>query len=525
MFHLRSPGKGRNRERKGRAFGIGLAWAGLCLLALPLLAGEDAASVRLTLLHTNDMHGRLLPQRLGKKKVPTGGIARVAGYAAKVRKALEAEGGKAVLLDAGDAYAGTPEGKIPKGRLCIEMMNAAGYTAACIGNHEFDDGIENLEALAALATFPLLAANMVVKGKGTPPPWVKPYLLLDVGGVKVAILGAVTVDTDMISGGADTVLFMNEEASLRRAARQAKKEGALLCIALTHIGFDRDRELSYALPEISILIGGHSHTYLRKGWKNARTGVWVLQAGCHATHVGRVDLVLSRATGKILSLSASLVSLKGEDVPEDPGVKALLEKKSEAIRKAMDSPIGEVAHRLDRSGRRYSGVSTPLGNLLADLMREAGKADIAFHNRTGIREILPEGPVTLRDVYKVCPFGNTVFTMDLTGKDILALLEYSHSKGNRFLLEVSGAKVVYDPAREVGQRVISVEGGGKPLDPDATYRVATSNFIAAGGDGHEIFPKGKNRKDTGILTRDRLAEKIRSSSPLRVEYEKRLIKS
>jgi len=165
-----------------------------------------------------------------------------------------------------------------------------------------------------------------------------------------------------------------------------------------------------------------------------------------------------------------------------------------------------------------------MGNLLADLMREGGAADLAFHNRTGIRDVLPKGTVTLRHIYKICPFGNTVFVMDLTGAEVLEILEYSLKTGNRFLLEISGALVTYDPSKKQGSRIVSVTLDGKPLDPEATYRVATSNFIADGGDGHVVFKRGRNRKDTGTLLRDLFARKVRNESPLKSEYRNRLIK-
>jgi 2',3'-cyclic-nucleotide 2'-phosphodiesterase (5'-nucleotidase family) len=496
----------------------------LALAALFALAPAFGAEpVRLTILHTNDMHGRLLPQETGEEKEVSGGIARIAGMAAKIREEVEAAGGHALLLDAGDIYAGTPEGNTTKGRLCIEMMNAAGYAAMCIGNHEFDDGADNIAALAKEAGFPFLCANIREKKSGKTPAYAKPYILREVGGAKIAILGVVASDTHILTGGAKQLDFLREENALKEAAAEAKQEGAVLCIALTHVGFDRDREISDALREIPLLIGGHSHTYLKKGWKNYRTGVWVVQAGCYSRHLGRVDLAFDPETGKVLSLEPALVSLSGEDVPADPKVEALLLEKSKEIRRLMDEPLGENVVELKRSGRRFSGASTPLGNVLADLMREGGNADLGFHNRTGIREILPEGKVTLRDIYKVCPFGNTIVAMDLTGKEVLEILEYALEKGNRFLLEISGATVKYDKALEPGHRVVSVWIGEKPLDPAETYRVATSNFIADGGDGHVTFKDGRNRKDTGTLLRDLFARKVRSTSPFKPEYKNRLI--
>ncbi|MHC4597631.1 MAG: bifunctional metallophosphatase/5'-nucleotidase [Planctomycetota bacterium] len=510
-------------DRKTLLFPLLLALL-TALFSATWLGGTARAEdpVRLTICHTNDMHGYMQSRKIGR--ATGGGIARVAGAFREVKREVKAGGGHAYLVDAGDFYAGTPEGNLSQGRLCIEMMNAAGYAVACPGNHEFDDGTDNFEGLAKAARFPFVCANILEKKSGKPLSWLKPYVIREAGPLKVAFLGALTVDTKVISGGSGAVTFEDEVEALRRAAAAARKEGAHVCVALTHVGFDRDMGISKKIPEIALLVGGHSHTYLKRGRRNRWTGVLVVQAGGHATHLGRVDLLLSPATGEVISSKASLVYLASEAVKEDPEVRELLAEKSKPIRELMDRPIGKASHAVERGGRRFSGVSSPLGNLLADLMREGGEADLGFHNRTGIRNVLPAGPVTLRHVYGVCPFGNTIFTMDLSGSEVLDLLEYALKAGNRYLLEISGGEVIYDPARPEGERVIEVQVKGKPLDLKATYRVATSNFIAGGGDAHDTFLKGRNRKDTGKLLRDLLAERIREASPLRVDYKNRIFK-
>ncbi len=503
--------------------GIAALLIALLLLVSPALGAEDAASVHLTILHTNDIHGHVHARPMGRNKLLAGGIARIAGYAAKVRKEAEAGGAYAVLVDAGDIYAGTPEGNLSKGRLCIELMNSAGYEMGCIGNHEFDDGADNLAALAKAARFPLIGSNIRLQETGARPDWARAYVIREFGDLKVAFLGVVTVETADISSGGSAVRFLDEAKMLKATHRLAREEGAVLSVALTHVGFDRDKELAGKVPAVPLLIGGHSHTYLKKIWEHPETGVRVVQAGCHATHIGRLELDISPA-GEIRALDYRMVWLGGHRVPPDPRVEAELEEKSASIRKTMDRPLGNALAEVERGGRRFSGASSPLGNLLADLMRKAAGADLAFHNRTGIRDTIPGGAVTFRDVYRVCPFGNTVYAMDLAGKDVLALLEYALSKGNRYLLEISGAAVVYDPEKESGQRVVSVTVGTEPLDPEAVYRVATSNFIAAGGDGHEVFERGTRREDTGTLLRDRLAAWIEDHQPFRVEYTNRIRK-
>ena len=501
----------------------------LLLLLLPAaaaaFAGEPSAPLRLTVLHTNDMHGYVAPRAMGKDKEIRGGIARIAGAAAKVRREVEAKGGFSVLVDGGDFYAGTPEGNMTRGRLVVEMMNVARFDLACVGNHEFDDGPENLSFLAGIAKFPFLAANLREKANGARPSWVREFVILDFGGVKGAFAGVLTTETAIISSGATAYEFEDETEALRRAAANARKEGALFCVALTHMGFDRDQEVSDRFPaDVALVVGAHSHTPLKRGWRNPRTGLLVVQTGCYALQLGRVDLEIDRATGKVLSAEARLVPLTGEDAPEAQDVKAALDKGAAGIRREMDVVLGESVHEVERSGGRFSGASSPLGNWIADLIREAGNAEIGFQNRGGVRDVLPAGPVTMRDLFEICPFGNTVVAMDLMGKDLLALWETSLREGDRFLLEVSGMEVEYDPDREAGSRVLRVRVGGKPLDPAASYRVATNSFLADGGDGHPAFPRGTNRKDTGVYLRELLSRAVREKSPLKVEYRNRIKK-
>jgi 2',3'-cyclic-nucleotide 2'-phosphodiesterase (5'-nucleotidase family) len=179
----------------------------------------------LTILHTNDMHGHLDERPLGKDREPGGGIARIAGAALRVRREVEASGGFAVLVDAGDFYAGTPEGNLTRGRLVVELMNAAGYDLACPGNHEFDDGPGNLAKLSELARFPFTAANVREKGSGAPPPWARACVYRDFGSVRAAFVGLLTPETGIITTGAGTFEFEDEAAALRRAVARARGRG------------------------------------------------------------------------------------------------------------------------------------------------------------------------------------------------------------------------------------------------------------------------------------------------------------
>ena len=182
----------------------------------------------------------------------------------------------------------------------------------------------------------------------------------------------------------------------------------------------------------------------------------------------------------------------------------------------MNEVIGSAEAALDRKGDE-----TLLGNWQTDVMREFAKADVAFHNRGGMRADLEKGPVTLRDIYLVSPFENTIVTMDLSGEEIKAMLERGLS-GGFGPLQVSGLKIVYDPSRPRGQRVLEVSTGGKPLEPRKIYKAATNSFVASGGDDY-LGLKAKNLRDTGVNLRDAEVDFIRKRSPISARIEGRIV--
>jgi 2',3'-cyclic-nucleotide 2'-phosphodiesterase (5'-nucleotidase family) len=169
--------------------------------------------------------------------------------------------------------------------------------------------------------------------------------------------------------------------------------------------------------------------------------------------------------------------------------------------------------------RNYRGESN-IGNLIGDAMREAEKADIAFHNSGGIRADVPAGKITLEQLYAVLPFDDVLMSMDLTGKQILLILEQNAAM-ERGVLQVSGLKVKYDLTRPVGKRVVKVEVGGRPLRPDKSYRVVTTDFVAAGGEKFATFREGKNVR-YGDDMRDALVAYLKRHSPVRPEVEGRI---
>ncbi|MDC3378864.1 bifunctional metallophosphatase/5'-nucleotidase [Planctomycetota bacterium] len=477
-------------------------------------AQENAAPVALTILHTNDLHGQVLAS--GSRP----GLVALSGTIRRERAAALQRGEAVLLLDAGDLFKGTPEGDLTHGKVIVAWMNHVGYDAVSIGNHEFDYGIDVARDLTNMASFPFLGANVIEEASGQVPAWLgqhTPTAQRDLHGsarvfevgrswprARVAVIGLTTSEMKdvTLSGVTDGLTFQAEAAALERAL------GALppvdYIVVLTHCGLSTDELLAEQFAgKVDVIVGGHSHTTLENG---ERVGpVLVAQAGSKTRWLGRVRTRVYPGSERRGAQSVASADL----VPVSNDVAELLEPYVSDVRQIMDAQVGTLAEDLPRD----SGyASSALGNLQTDLMRDQSGADVAFQNKTGVRDDLRAGPIRLRDLHQVSPFGNTVVRMDLSGADLVELLEFMLSESHK-LLEVSGLTVMCDPSLPAGRRVLGVTVGTRPLDPEATYSVATNNFLAPGGDGHEAFTRGQNVVDSGAKMRDLLETFFRENDP------------
>lgn len=473
------------------------------LLVWVALAGGCAplAPIRVVILHTSDMHGQARPlaaRWLDPVRKPlVGGLPALAAHIKRVRAEETARGARVLVVDTGDFFQGTPEGDLPKGRLVVDAMNAIGYDAACLGNHDFDQGPEVTAELARRARFPFLGANVLDRATGRNPPWLKSSLRFP--DLKLEVLCLTTSEMRKVSlpRARRGLRFEREETVLERHGWSRAANGYAR-VLLAHVGTAREPQLA-RVARIDALLGGHSHA-------RAATfvaGVPYLRSGSNASYVGRLELTIDPERGRVLSSSMRLDLVRPSE-GEDPAVTAVLDRYAPEIDRVMNTVVGEFAVDLSRN---HPGRSSPLGSYLCDLMREATKADVALHNRAGIRADIFTGPVRLRDVYQVSPFRNTLVTMTLRGSDLLALLARSVTEP-RLLLEVSGLEMEYD-----GDKVLWVKVGGQPLDPDRDYRVVTNSFLANAGDGQVAFRRGRDVRDTRLSLLDLQITDLRKRSP------------
>ncbi len=492
----------------------------LCLVVFfltPFSAESAGAPVGITILHVNDTHGRIMPEieKSVNQKRPVGGAAWLAKM---VEKEREKNPGGTLLLSAGDMFQGTAVSKEFNGKPVLEVMNAMKFDAMVVGNHEFDWGRNVLADLSRAACFPFLSAN-IKDSDGCRPPWLKPYVILERKGLKIAVIGMTTQLTFYILKPENVkgLTFLEAVDALPPAIKEAKSQGAKTIIVLSHVGLEDDKQIAQEIPGIDVIVGGHSHTAVTAPVVVGRT--IIVQAGCYGHFLGVLRLKIDPESGRVVGFTKARVLRKvysSPNDPFDPDIARIVKRYHDRIKDRFSVEVGETTVDLVRNYRGESNI----GNLIGDAMREAEKADIAFHNSGGIRADVPAGKITLEQLYAVLPFDDVLMSMDLTGKQILLILE-QNAAVERGILQVSGLKVKYDLTRPVGKRVVKVEVGGRPLRPDKSYRVVTTDFVAAGGEKFATFRKGKNVR-YGDDMRDALVAYLKRHSPVRPEVEGRI---
>lgn len=486
-------------------------WLPLAALLLLLAPGCGRGDlVQISILHTNDLHGHVIPEKVRGWGVRAGGYAVFASWVKEQRAKNEEKGIPTILLDAGDLYAGTPEGNLTRGAAVVDLMNAAGYDAMTIGNHEFDDGYLNLAELSKRAAFPFLAANAVGKISGKGLDFARPGLVLEAQGIKVGVVGVVTPETGMVTlaRNVDQVVFQPPAPAVRAAADRLREDGASLIVVLSHLGKEADVALAGEVEGIAAIIGGHSHDLTEKPIRAGPGGTLICQAGCYGRFAGRLDLWVDPRTGAIRDHRYQVFANRELALPKDLAVDRLLDRIGAEVGPQFEEAIGLTIGDIVGADRAES----LLGDLICDAMREATGAQVAFQNAYGIRAPLLAGEITRRDVFEVIPFADQVVVMKMTGARIKEVLEQGLSL-RKGMIQVSGLTAAYDLKRPAGQRLRGLAIGGEPAEDSREYTVATNGFLAGGGDYFDAFTRGRAAAETGILLRDAFSDYLRGHSP------------
>ena len=471
---------------QGRA--DGLLPEGLTLDGTVISRGEaalllDTATRDLTIIttmSTSDIHGNMVPYTPSGSSIEVGGSAR----AAWLFDEAERRNPNTLIIDGGDSPYNTDLANISLGKSSVDVMNAQGYDATVLGNHDFDYSFDNLLSLADRAEYAMLSANTYWKD-GTYPEQFEPYIVKEVGGVKVAIVGLTDDGSKATTHYANTqdIDFHDQWEVGQEVVAQADAEADVV-IMLSHL-HGGNNTVPTRIDGIDMEIGGGNDIF---GRPLNIEGTVVVNPGGVGTCVNQTNLNLK--DGEVLGYTFNQIILSS-DVPEDAEVKAIIEDYQADLDAQMEVVIGQCASDIAWSSPLVRTQESPLGNLAADALRDYCDADIAIQNGGGIRAGLTAGDVTVGDVFAMLPFDNKVTLVEVTGQTVWDALENGvdgYPTTNGKFPQVSGIKYTFDGSKPAGERIVSVTlEDGTPLDLDAWYTLACNDFMCGGGDGYTML--------------------------------------
>ncbi len=387
--------------------------------------------------------------------------------------------------------------------------------AMCIGNHEFDFGQENFSKLEALAKFPILSANIYVEatGKRFADPCVF-FTLAD--GTKAAAFGLTTPETAVQTSPKNVVglNFTDPAAEANKLLAGLLKQTGLI-IAVTHLGYEADLELAKAVPDIDLIVGGHTHTTVEPPTEVGKT--LVCQANSYGLYLGQVDMFIS---GGDIARYRGFLRPINESIAPDPEVQAVVDECADELEERLSEVVATTTVLLDGEREQIRTQETNLGNLICDIIRDYAKADVCVWNGGGIRASIAAGPITVGDILTVLPFGNIVANKEVSGEELRKVLEFNASlqRPSGGFLQVSGLTMEIN-----GNTLGKVTVAGQPLDPNKTYTLAASEFMLAGGDGYSMLATGAEPTYLGYSESAVVLEALREMGTVSPAVEGRIV--
>ncbi|MEW7313887.1 bifunctional UDP-sugar hydrolase/5'-nucleotidase UshA [Buttiauxella gaviniae] len=525
------------------------------LTSASALAWEKDKTYNITILHTNDHHGHFWRNEHAEY-----GLAAQKTLVDSIRKEVAEKGGSVLLLSGGDINTGVPESDLQDAEPDFRGMNLIGYDAMAIGNHEFDKPMTVLRQQEKWAKFPLLSANIYQKSTGE--RLFKPWAIFKPQGIKIAVIGLTTDDTAKIGNPENftDIEFRKpaDEAKLVIQELQSTEKPDVLIVA-THMGhYDNgqhgsnapgDVEMARSLPAgaLTMIVGGHSQDPVCMASENKKqvdyvpgtpcapdqqNGIWIVQAHEWGKYVGRADFEFRNGEMKLVHYQLIPINLKkkitydnGEServlytpqIPENQQMLSLLTPFQNKGQAQLNVKVGSVNGHLEGDRSKVRFVQTNLARLLLAAQMDRTGADFAVMSGGGVRDSIEAGDITYKDVLKVQPFGNTVVYTEMTGKEVTDYLSAVAQKkpDSGAYPQFSNVSFV---ATAAGLQDLKIKG--EPVDPAKTYRMATLNFNASGGDGYPAIDKKPGYVNTGFVDAEVLKQYIEKNSPLDVNaYE------
>ena len=443
---------------------------------------NSSKSLNLTIVHTNDVHGRVEYDKDNKVT----GYAKMQTYI----KDLKAKNKNVLLMDAGDALHGQPIVTLSKGEVEVSLLNLMGYNYFVPGNHDFNYGYNRLKELSEKMNNKVLAANVCLKD-GT-----RPFLsndLVEIDGVKVGIFGLATPETaEKINPlNVKDLEFKDVIKTSKEQVEDLKNKGAELIILLCHLGIDeeskghRSYDVRDSIEGIDLIIDAHSHSDLSQ-ITQAEGKAIITSTGAYSENLGVVKIKLENGKKEITPSNVKFSELETKE--DDKEIKDLINKIKKEQEPILKEVIGRSEVELDGKKSSVRSKETNLTKFLTNAILKETGAQAVLVNGGGFRSGINVGNITVEDIVKISPFGNYIVTKKVKGEDIVKSLEHGLSSypevAARFP-QIAGITCTFNSKAKAGSRVVSVKIGGKDINLNEEYVLAINDFMSVGGDGYE----------------------------------------
>jgi 2',3'-cyclic-nucleotide 2'-phosphodiesterase (5'-nucleotidase family) len=445
------------------------------LVSAALFAGAPRT---VTILYTNDMHASFMPREaMWVKTTPrpmVGGFAELSSVADSVRACRR----DVLMLDAGDVMTGNPITERiyhnASGGALFEMMNMMGYDVWCPGNHDLDISQDNLRALVSIARFPTVSANLV-NDRLEFLPGNRPYVILERGGIRIGIIGIMSQELSSLVNQNNLVglRVLSPVETLQRYIDELDPKTDLL-IALTHQGANEDSALVTEVHGLDVIVGGHSHTRLKK--PKLVNDVIIVQTGSGTENLGVLELTV--ADDHVVKYDGRLIGLwVGRDRPANR-----VSVFADSLQKEIEKEYSEVIGVLQADWIRRDTL-TAFASFITEAQRTAVQADVAFMNIHGIRKDIAAGPITKRDLFEALPFRNMLTTFQLSGKDLRRVLD--HAVKTRQAIYVTGVSGQWERKADSSLVWSDISVGSSPIDDKRQYSCTASDYFV--GEAHRYL--------------------------------------
>lgn len=478
----------------------------------------SAQQQQLTVVHWNDFHAQNLPYQVKSRNRATntdttfmvGGSATLASYLKK-----HSASPNTLLLNCGDDFQGSPISAITSGRSQMELLSLLRPHVMQLGNHEFDYGRDRLASYFAAAPFPILSANIV--DRRTNKTFGEPYSIKTINGIAIAVIGIMSPELMTLSlpDNVKELEIKDPAATVNALIPVLKKLKVDMIVALSHMGAQEDSLLALQCPDLDLIIGGHSHTPIFR--PKMVNGIIIAQAGSRGRWIGKIALTVDVAKDTIIASNGELIECRTADIAPDSAVAAKVAQLESMAAKELSEVIGELKSDWKKDGRGESNI----GNWISDALRTHAGTDIGIQNSGGIRKEMLAGPIAVRDLWEISPFGNTLVTFSVTGEQLRSMVQHQLTINDDFC-QVSGMKVVYRTVN--GARMLhNLKVNNQLVKDDAVYSIATNNYVAAQSKkyfGLDLAPE--KVKQFTVTDREVLIQAVRKQKVIQSGIEGRI---